>query len=122
MFSPRWSTFTLLSLTAVAALFAFYGGRLSSASRPSHVESNPPLPKRETPPTPLSQPTEAISTRPSNSENLKTRWDELVSQPGNPAVENEMAALIEKLAEQDPQKAISLAASQNNRRRRSALL
>ncbi|HEX4349016.1 MAG TPA: hypothetical protein VH251_01450 [Verrucomicrobiae bacterium] len=55
-------------------------------------------------------------------ENLKARLDELFTRPKTPAGENELAALIEKMAEQDPQHAIALSAAQTNLRLRAALL
>ena len=58
----------------------------------------------------------------SKAESPEDRWNELTAQPATPAGENEMAALIERMAKQDPQRAITLAAAQTNLRLRAALL
>jgi hypothetical protein len=127
MFSQRWSTFTLLSLVLTVALSAFYGGRLSILSHSTPLENIPPLPEKQNEPVVSipSKPSETIaenSVTPPKTESLQNRWDELSRQPGTPAGENELAAMIEKMAAQDPQHAIALAAAQTNLRLRAALL
>ena len=123
MYSQRWSTFTLLSLVSMVALSAFYVGRLSLSSRATPPENTPQIQAQPNPPVVSSQPAEAVnSVAPPKPENLGIRWDELSALPGTPAGESEMAALIEKMAEQDPQRAIALAAAQTNLRLRAALL
>ena len=118
MFSQRWSTFTLLSLVLTAALLAFLAGRHSTFQQGAL-----PIPEKQNPQVALSQPREVINsdTKPA-TENPEDRWSELCAQPATPEGESEMAALIEKLAERDPQRAISLAAAQTNLRLRAALL
>jgi len=127
MFSQRWSTFTLLSLVLTVAFPAFYGGRLSILSHSTPVENAPPLPEKQNEPIISfpSKPSEPIaenSVTPPKTKSLQNRWDELSRQPGTPAGENELAAMIEKMAEADPQRAIALAAGQTNLRLRAALL
>ena len=107
----------------MVALSAFYVGRLSLSSRATPPENAPQIQAQPNPPVVSSQPAEAInSAAPPKAENLGKRWDELSALPGTPAGESEMAALIEKMAEQDPQRAIALAAAQTNLRLRAALL
>jgi len=123
MFSPRWSTFTLLSLISAVALSAFYGGRLSLSSRVTPPGNAPLVPVQPNPPVVSRQPAEAVSAAaPAKTEDLGKHWDELSGLSRTPAGEGEMAALIEKMAEQDPQRAIALAAAQTNLRLRAALL
>src|SRR5580698_6282606 len=121
MFSQRWSTFTLLALVLLTALSAFYGGQLSKASHsisatvPLMITSGKPSPAISSPPTVIA------STEPQPKTELEARCRELLGQPGTPAGEQALAELIEKMAEQDPQRAIALAAAQNNLRLRAAL-
>jgi len=127
MFSQRWSTFTLLSLVLTVALSAFYGGRYSILSHSTPLENASLLSKRQNDPiiSVSSKPSETVaelSAAPPKTESLQDRWDELSKQPGTPAGEDELAAMIEKMAEQDPQHAIALAAAQTNLRLRAVLL
>jgi len=123
MFSQRWSTFTLLSLVSMVALAAFYFGRFSLSSRAMPPENVPRVQVQPNPPVVSRQPAEAVdSVAPPKAEDPGKRWDELSALPRTPAGENELAALIEKMAEQDPQRAIGLAAAQTNLRLRAALL
>jgi hypothetical protein len=123
MFSQRWSTFTLLSLISMVALSAFYFGRLSLSSRAMLPENAPQVQVQANPPAVSSQAVEPVNTvAPPKAENLGKRWEELSALPRTPAGESELAALIEKMAEQDPQRAIALAAAQTNLRLRAALL
>jgi hypothetical protein len=123
MFSQRWSTFTLLSLVLTVALSAFYGGRLSLSGHSTSPENTPRPPEKQNPQTVFGRPAQVINSDvPSKTENLEDRWGELSAQPRTPADENEMAGLIEKMAESDPQRAIALAAAQTNLRLRAALL
>ncbi len=123
MSSQRWSTFTLLSLVTAVALIAFLGGRLSVLNRSGLRENTSPAPEVQAAPAALSKPIETVDSDATPViNNPKNRWKELSAQPRTPAGEDEMAALIEKMAETDPQRAISLAAAQTNLRLRAALL
>jgi len=123
MFSKRWSTFSLLSLASVAALSAFYAGRLSIPPAPASWDKPSEMAGKPNPPVISSTPAEtADSVSPRRTEDPETRWAELSARPATPAGENELAALIEKMAGQDPQRAITLAAGQANLRLRAALL
>lgn len=123
MFSKRWSTFSLFSLAAAAALSAFYAGRLSLSPGPIASGRASETAAKPNPPLISVKPAEtAEAALPRRTEDPETRWAGLSARPGTPAGENEMAALIEKMAEQDPQRAISLAAAQTNLRLRAALL
>ncbi len=123
MFSQRWSTFTLLSLVSMVAFSAFCVGRLSLSSRATPLKNTPPVQLQPNPPVVSRQLAEAAGTAaPAKLENLGKHWDELSVLPRTPAGEAEMAVLIEKMAEQDPQRAIALAVAQTNLRLRAALL
>lgn len=123
MFSQRWSTFTLLSLVFTVALSAFLVGRHSISGRSTFQDNASRLPGQPNLPIIFSPPAEVINAdAPPRTENPEDRWRELSAQPRTPAGEAEMAALIEKMAKQDPQRALSLAAAQTNLRLRAALL
>jgi hypothetical protein len=120
MFSQRWSTFTLLSLASAVALSAFYGGRLSVSTSPGNVLR---MPEKQHPQIVFSKLAETVnSVAQPQIESLENDWAGLVVKPGTPFGENEMAVLIEKMAEQDPQRAIALAVAQTNLRLRASLL
>jgi hypothetical protein len=123
MFLQRWSTFTLLSLVSAVAMLAFYGGRLSTVRYADFPRNMPSVPEKQNPPSICTQSVEAINSdiQP-RTENLEDRWSELAAQPKTPAGEGELAELIEKMAKQNPQRAIALAAAQTNLRLRAALL
>jgi hypothetical protein len=71
----------------------------------------------------LSKPADAAdAVTPRPAEDPAKHWAELSARPATPAGESEQADWIEKLARQDPQHAIALAAGQNNLRLRAALL
>jgi hypothetical protein len=123
MYSKHWSTFSLLSFAAVAALSAFYAGRLSIPSAPASLGKSSETAAKPNPSLILSKPAEAADVvTPRRTEDPATRWAELSARPATPAGESEQADWIEKLARQDPQRAIALAAGQNNFRLRAALL
>jgi hypothetical protein len=123
MSSQRWSTFTLLNLVLSVALFAFLAGRRSASGYSTVQESVPRQAEKEVPEIVNNKPGKIVSIKVQpKTESLEDRWSDLSTQPGTPSGENEMAALIEKMAESDPQRAISLAAAQTNLRLRASLL
>ena len=123
MDSKPWSTFSRLSFAAVAALCAFYAGRLSLPSAPASLGRSAEMAIKPHPSLILDQPVKAAAAAaPRRTEDPATRWAELCARPATPAGESEQADWIEKLARQDPQRAIALAAGQNNLRLRAALL
>ena len=123
MFSQRWSTFTVLLLMTVLAVVAFCSGRHAGADHSLPPVIAVPTPVPQVPPTISSQlATVTNSVALTQVANPGQTWEELSAQPRTPAGEAELAALIEKLAEQDPQRALALATAQTNLRLRAALL
>ena len=113
----------MLILMAAVAMAAFFIGSRTGSNHSLPHESAPLISARPNPPIISSQPAAVTnSVAPARVENLGKSWDELTAQPRTPAGENELAALIEKVAEKDPQRALALATAQTNIRLRAALL
>jgi hypothetical protein len=122
MFSRRWSTFSLLSLILLAGVSAFFVGRMSVLNRQIAIKETPPPPSHDWSKN-FSKTVETIhSDLQPGTESREIDWTEASTRPRTPANEGEMAAAIEKLAEHDPQRAISLAQGEANLRLRAALL
>jgi hypothetical protein len=123
MLARRLSSFTVSSLVAAAAAAAFCVGRLSVLPPPA--PGNPLVDQKLQPaPTPvavMASETSGVSSA-RKTEYPDARWAELSARPATPAGESELAVWIEKLAEQDPRRAIAFAAGQGNLRLRASLL
>jgi hypothetical protein len=123
MFSQRWYRFVLAGFISAIVVSAFYAGRYSMRDYSISLEQISRTPEKNNPSQISSIAVGAMdSEAPPKPQNLEQRWSELSAQPATPSGENELAALIEKMAEQEPQRAISLAVAQTNLRLRAALL
>lgn len=123
MFSQRWSTFSLLSLTLVAGLSAFLIGRISVHDWPTTIDEEALAMSVHSQPKTSSKAAEVLppDSR-SETERPQINWAKLSAQPRTPRVEAEMAAAMEKMSESDAQCALSLAEAEPNFRLRSTLL
>lgn len=126
MSSARWSTFTLLGLVGLAALSAFHAGRIFEKHRASiQRRATSPASTPTAQNAPAANPSAADVADPRDSLQpieWDRRWSDQSSQPATPDGERSLAALIEELADRDPQRAISLATQPANLRLRAALL
>ena len=123
MFSQRWSTFSLLSIAMMVAIVAFLCGRHIGLVNGASSENTSQLPAVQIAPRATLQATQTSnSENQSDAERARTSWNRLAAMPGTPAVEEEMTVLVQKLAETDPQSALSLALAPVNLRLRAALL
>lgn len=131
LFSPAWSTPTVLALCLVVGIGGIYIGRISMRGAallpPSHTKD--PLaqsaPSRSMEASPA--PTEISSAPPPQTPALaanvtETSLQSLWEQPRTPERDREIAAALEILARRDPKKAMALAMAQQNWPLREMLL
>lgn len=127
MFSPRWSTFTLLSLSAVAISLGFCLGQKTRphplpATRLEKLNFNPSAAPAPAPAFPTMETTVPTGRPVAVAESPARRWFQLIARPPTPARDNELMAALSQLAVQNPLRAIALASAQTNRRFRAQLL
>jgi hypothetical protein len=119
MTTPRWSTITLLSIVALAAMLGFYFGTAlhrapQSATLPAGLQN--PIAMETT--APLSIP----ATNATPPENFEAIVKDLLAQPATPARDAALLAALGQLAMHDPLRAIAIARAETNPRLRSQLL
>lgn len=110
--AARWSNGSVLVVCLVVASVGFLAGRpgarlpASRASASSQAATPPPHAPRAAEISSLAGLSQTPATRPWDSE-----WDEAFAQPNTPARNARLAALLEALAQTDPQRALALARS-----------
>jgi hypothetical protein len=118
-----------LAILGAAILFGasgFFVGRFSVQPkfRPADsaaVATTPPRPNEVQPISP-SAPIETSSKTVSVANNLnENKWSELLSLPGSPARNSQLTAWLENLGAADPNRAMELAAAENNLKLREQL-
>ena len=123
MFTKRWSSFSLLCVALIAGLLFFLAGRLSAHDRLKSAGGKSVALRVDSQPKDFhatSAPVQPAAS--SETQGTQVDWRTLSTQPRTPATESDIAAYIEKLAETDPVRALSLAQAENNFRLRNTML
>jgi hypothetical protein len=124
MFARRWSTGTLVGAVAFAVLTGFFGGQLWPSFRPSvdTCEKSDPRTAAGNAANAAVHPTADFSGNFPATEDFESACQELLTRTATPALNDQLSAVMEKLAGQNPLRAIALARTATNLRLRSQLL
>jgi len=120
----RWSTLTVVCFSILAAVLGFYGGKFSTGGQVKTASTNdsksgdPSIIMAQNTPVETDDP----NSKPQQVGSLEDIFHRLLAMPATPARDDELIAALEKLAEQNPMRAIELAQSEMNQRRRRQLL
>jgi hypothetical protein len=127
--SPRAKMMLLLGGILLFGVFCFFTGRLSVRQTASALDAKATLGPAtnaggslETAAVPTGDGTRNQPAAPSSGAWDDTQWSQLLAQPGTPARNAALTALLEKLAAVDPDRAMALAAAEGNLKLRENLV
>jgi hypothetical protein len=129
MTTPRWSTTTLLSIAALAAMLGFYFGtaflRAPQSVATADISQNPVVqtkPDLQTFPAENLNPLSTPATNQTAPEDFAGIVKNLLAQPATPDRDAALIAALEQLATHDPLGALAIARAETNPRLRDQLL
>ena len=117
VFNRRWSTLSLLGISAGLSSLAYFGGR-AAASRQTMSASETDPPARSTALVGTTKPEQVSKSKTSGFDD---RWTQASTTHRTPASERDMAAALEELATHDPKRALTRALGEGNFRLRQNL-